>query len=61
MLDEQRKLFLKEMYRGMDNNTLRKEYKNREAIAENNDKGNYQLALDVLLEMIIERKLEIPK
>jgi len=61
MLDEKRKLFLKEMYRGIDNNTLIKEYKNIKAIAENNDKGNYQLALDVLLEMIIERKLEIPK
>jgi NAD-specific glutamate dehydrogenase len=59
----QRKAFIKSMYKDISDKVLLKEYKNIKSlscvslIAEQ----EYKLALEVLVELLQERNLEIPK
>lgn len=61
MIDKQRKAFIKEMYSGIKNQVLVKEYMNiRELAKSPKNDGKYTLVLEVLKELIVERGLPEP-
>jgi NAD-specific glutamate dehydrogenase len=59
----QRKAFIKSMYKDISDKVLLKEYKNIKSLSCVSliEEQEYKLALEVLVELLQERNLEIPK